>query len=56
MSPLATKIVPCIWFDDQAEEAVARYIKLLPKGAFSPLRATLCRSTIQCTSPAEAYR
>ena len=32
MSPLATKIVPCIWFDDQAEEAVARYIKLLPKG------------------------
>jgi predicted 3-demethylubiquinone-9 3-methyltransferase (glyoxalase superfamily) len=37
--PTASKIVPCIWLDDQAEEAAAFYTGILPDGRIT---ATSC--------------
>ncbi len=41
--PISVKaIMPCLWFDTQAEEAASHYVSIFPKsklGKITPLRA-----------------
>ena len=39
--PLARRIIPCLWFDDQAEDAARFYTEIFPASRITSIRVTV---------------